>query len=131
MSRLTGKSVGEIQSDRIGAARGLATERNVVVVLKGECTLIAFPDGRIWINPTGSPAMAKGGTGDVLTGMISGLLAQFPNDFERAVAGAVYLHGLAGEIAARNLTEQTVIATDLLHYLPEGIREITDVSHRL
>ena len=127
MARLAGKSVPEIQADRIGAARGLSTARNVIVVLKGERTLIAFPDGRVWINPTGSPAMAKGGTGDILTGMISGLLAQFPNDAERAVAGAVYLHGLAGEIAARKLTEQTVLATDLLHWLPEGIREITNV----
>ncbi|HWE51458.1 MAG TPA: NAD(P)H-hydrate dehydratase [Bryobacteraceae bacterium] len=131
MSRLTGKSVPEIQSDRIGAARALASERAVIVVLKGERTLIAFPDGRVWINPTGSPAMAKGGTGDILTGMIAGLLAQFPDDPGRAVAGAVYLHGLAGEIAARNQTEQTVIATDLLRCLPEGIRAIANVSHQL
>jgi hydroxyethylthiazole kinase-like uncharacterized protein yjeF len=131
MSRLTGKSVADIQSDRTGAARAMAMERNVIVVLKGERTLIAFPDGRVWINPTGSPAMAKGGTGDILTGMIGGFLAQFPGASAQAVAAAVYLHGLAGEIAARDLTEQTVIATDLLRYLPEGIREITDVSHAL
>ena len=86
--------------------------------------MIAFPDGRVWINPTGSPAMATGGTGDILTGMTAGLLAQFPGEPDRAIAGAVYLHGLAGEIAARHLMEQPVIATDLLRYLGEGIQAI-------
>ncbi len=129
MSRLAGRSIADIQSDRIPAARALATSRNVVVVLKGERTLIGFPDGRVWINPTGSPSMATGGTGDILTGMMSGLLAQFPQDPDRAIAGAVYLHGLAGEIAARRGTEQTVIATDLLDCLAEGIRAITNIPN--
>ncbi len=129
MSRLTGRGIPEIQSERIPAARSFAASRNVVVVLKGERSLIGFPDGHVWINPTGSPSMATGGTGDILTGMISGLLGQFTKDSDRAVAGAVYLHGLAGEIAARRLTEQTVIATDLLDCLAEGIRAITNVSH--
>ncbi len=129
MSRLTGLSIADVQSNRIGVARELATARGVVLVLKGEGTLIAFPDGRVWINPTGSPAMATGGTGDILTGMTAGLTAQFPKDLERAVAAAVYLHGLSGELAARHLGEQPVIATDLLRYLPEGIRAITNFSH--
>ncbi len=124
MSRLTGKSIPEVQADRLGAVRALATERHATVVLKGDGTLIGFPDGRVWINPTGSPAMATGGTGDILTGMTSGLLGQFMGDADRAIAGAVYLHGLAGQIAARSLHEQPVIATDLLRYLPEGIGEI-------
>jgi ADP-dependent NAD(P)H-hydrate dehydratase / NAD(P)H-hydrate epimerase len=131
MSRLTGCSIPEIQGDRISSARSLAEGRKVVVVLKGERTLIGFPDGRVWVNPTGSPAMAKGGTGDILTGMVSGLLGQFPGDPDRAIAAAVYLHSLAGEIAARHLAEQTVIATDLLRYLPEGIRGITNIPHPL
>ena len=131
MSRLTNTSIADIQSDRIAAARSLSTTRNVIVVLKGERTLIAFPDGRVWINPTGSPSMATGGTGDILTGMISGMMGQFPDDPERAIAAAVYLHGLAGELAARHLTEQTVIATDLLSYLAEGIRAITNIPHAL
>jgi hydroxyethylthiazole kinase-like uncharacterized protein yjeF len=131
MSRLAARSVQEIQADRITAARSFSCERNVTVVLKGEATLLGFPDGRVWVNPTGSPAMATGGTGDILTGMIAGLWGQFPDDPERALAGAVYLHGLAGEIAARHLTEQTVIATDLLRFLPEGIREIANVPHEL
>ncbi len=126
MSRLTGLSIPEIQNERVATARRFATERNVVLVLKGEGTLIAFPDGRVWVNPTGSPAMSTGGTGDILTGMISGLLAQFQSEPELAIRAAVYLHGLAGEIAARHLTEQAVIATDLLRFLPEATRAITN-----
>jgi hydroxyethylthiazole kinase-like uncharacterized protein yjeF len=131
MSRLAGRTIPEIQADRISAARSFAASRKVVVVLKGERSLIGFPDGRVWINPTGSPAMAKGGTGDILTGMVSGLIGQFPDDSDRAIAAAVYLHSLAGEIAARHQTEQTVIATDLLQYLAEGIRGITNIPHAL
>ncbi len=129
MSRLTGRTIHEIQADRIAVARSFASSRRVIVVLKGERTLIGFPDGRVWINPTGSPAMATGGTGDILTGMVSGLMGQFTKDPDRAIAAAVYLHGLAGETAARHLTEQAVIATDLLQYLAEGIRAITNIPH--
>jgi hydroxyethylthiazole kinase-like uncharacterized protein yjeF len=120
MARLTGAKV----TDRLATARTFAQERNVCLVLKGYRTLIALPDGKVWINPTGSPAMAKGGTGDILTGMIAGLVAQFPGDIPTAVRGAVWLHGRAGELAAEELTEQCVLATDLLHYLPKAIREI-------
>jgi ADP-dependent NAD(P)H-hydrate dehydratase / NAD(P)H-hydrate epimerase len=119
MARLTGSKV----VDRAGAARGFAKERNVCVVLKGHRTLIAFPDGRVWINTSGSPAMAKGGSGDILTGMTAGMVAQFPHDIEQAVRAAVWLHGRSGEIAAMELTDKCVIATDLLHYLPRAIRE--------
>jgi NAD(P)H-hydrate epimerase len=131
MSRLMGRTIPEIQADRISSARSFAASRKVVVVLKGERSVIGFPDGRVWINPTGSPSMAKGGTGDILTGMVSGLIGQFPDDSDRAIAAAVYLHSLAGEIAARHQTEQTVLATDLLRYLPEGIRGITNIPHAL
>jgi hydroxyethylthiazole kinase-like uncharacterized protein yjeF len=131
MSRLTGHDIPYIQSNRIATAQQFAADRKVTVVLKGERTLLGFPDGRIWINPTGSPSMATGGTGDILTGMLSGLLGQFPADPERAIAAAVYLHGLCGEIAAKHLTEHTVIATDLLRFLPEAIRGITNVPHPL
>jgi NAD(P)H-hydrate epimerase len=129
MSRLAQQSIAEIQADRITAARAFAKDRNLTLVLKGEATLSAFSDGRVWINPTGSPSMATGGTGDILTGMISGLLAQFPDSPDTAIAAAVYLHGLAGELAARDLCEQPVIATDLLRYLGEGIRAIRDIPH--
>jgi len=131
MSRLTNSRIADIQADRISAARAFATSHKVVVVLKGERTLIGFPDGRVWINPTGSPAMAKGGTGDILTGMVSALVGQFPDDPDRAIAAAVYLHSLAGEIAAQHQAEQTVLATDLLHYFAEGIRGIANVPHAL
>ena len=122
MARLTGKTIAEIQKDRVQAARAFATERQVTLVLKGQRTVIAFPDGRVWINPTGTPAMGKGGSGDILTGLIAGFLAQFPQDPDRAVAAAVYLHGLAGEIGAQALGEKCLIATDLLRYLPEALR---------
>src|SRR5208282_5999600 len=120
MSRLTGKTSAEIQADRIGHARAFATEHGVYLVLKGNRTVIAFPDGRVWINPTGSPAMATGGTGDVLTGMIAGLVAQFPDQIENALLAAVYLHGRAGELGAAELGEKTLIATDLFEFLPEA-----------
>jgi ADP-dependent NAD(P)H-hydrate dehydratase / NAD(P)H-hydrate epimerase len=131
MARLCGKTTAEISADRIGAARGLATTRRVVVVLKGERTLIAFPDGRVWINPTGTPAMGTGGTGDILTGLTAGLLGQFPKNPDQAIAAAVYLHGLAGELGAAALTEKCLVATDLLRYLPAALEECARFPHRL
>jgi ADP-dependent NAD(P)H-hydrate dehydratase / NAD(P)H-hydrate epimerase len=122
MSRLTGLGIPEIQADRIGVAREYARGHGCVLVLKGEGTVIAFPDGRAWINPTGSPAMATGGSGDILTGITAGFLAQFPDNPEPAILAAVYLHGLAGELGAKSLGEQALIATDLLRYLPEAMR---------
>lgn len=127
MSRLTGKETADVQSDRIGTARDFAASLKVEVVLKGNRTLIASRDGQVLVNPTGSPAMSTGGTGDILTGMVAGLVAQFNDTEERsraALAAAVYLHGLAGEIGARELGEKSLIATDLLRYLPEAIRQI-------
>lgn len=124
MSRLVGKPVQDVQADRVGVARAFGAERGCVVVLKGHRTAIAFPDGRAWINPTSSPAMATAGTGDILTGLIAGMMAQFPYDAERAVIAAVYLHGLAGDLGAAALGEQCLIATDLLRYLPEAIRAV-------
>jgi NAD(P)H-hydrate epimerase len=129
MSRLAGKSTAEIQSDRVAAARGFATGHSVTLVLKGQRSLIAFPDGRVWINPTGTPAMGTGGTGDILTGLISGFLAQFPRQPDEAVAAAVYLHGLAGQIGARQLGEKCFTATDILKYLPAAIEECAGLSH--
>ena len=131
MARLTGKPTAEVQADRIGAARAYAAEHGVILVLKGQRTVIAFPDGRVWINPTGTPAMGTGGTGDILTGMIAGLLAQFPQRADQAVAAAVYLHGLAGQLGAQALGEKCLIATDLLQYLPDAMEECADLSHRV
>jgi NAD(P)H-hydrate epimerase len=123
MARLTGKTSAEIQADRVGVARAYASERNLTLVLKGRRTVIAFPDGRVWINPTGTPAMATAGSGDILTGLIAGLLAQAPLDRDAAIAAAVYLHGLAGEFGAESLGEQPLLATDLLDFLPEALDE--------
>lgn len=129
MSRLAGKTIPEIQADRIGHASDYAKEHGVYLVLKGDRTVIAFPDGRVWINPTGSPSMATGGTGDVLTGMIAGLVAQFPKQLENALLAAVYLHGRAGELGAEAIGEKSFMATDLFEFLPEAMREIADLSH--
>ena len=129
MSRLVGQSTAAVQADRVGTARNFARERGVILVLKGQRTLIAFPDGRVWINPTGTPALATGGTGDILTGTIAGLVAQFPNDIERAVAGAVYIHGLAGELGAASLGEKCLIATDLLRFFPAAMNACISNTH--
>jgi ADP-dependent NAD(P)H-hydrate dehydratase / NAD(P)H-hydrate epimerase len=131
MARLTGRSTAEVQKDRLGAARAYAAEHRVTLVLKGQRTVIAFPDGRAWINPTGTPALGTGGSGDVLTGLISGLLAQFPGQPDQAVAAAVYLHGLAAEIGVRDLGEQCLIATDILTYLPRAMEQCADVPDRV
>lgn len=130
MARLVSSSVKDVQHDRVNCARRFSVERGVVLVLKGECTLIAFPDGRVWINPTGSPSMATGGTGDVLTGMVAGFLGQFPNQTDLAVAGAVWLHGRAGQLGAEEIGEQAFVATDLLRMLPHAIRRARyDANH--
>jgi len=128
MSRLVKRPVAEVQADRIGYARGFAMERNAWLVLKGSRTVIAAPDGRVWINPTGSPALATGGTGDVLTGMIAGLLAQFPTQAEACVLAGVYLHGRAGELGAAEMGEQPFVATDIFRFLPKALREVADLS---
>jgi NAD(P)H-hydrate epimerase len=99
------------------AAVRFAEQHQVTLVLKGQRSIIAFPDGRTYVNPTGSPALAKGGSGDVLTGMIAALLAQHPVSPDQAVLAAVWLHGRAGEHAERVLGERSVLATDTtLHF---------------
>ncbi len=116
MARLTGLSTKLIQQDRIGVARSFARDHHGIIVLKGHRTLVAEPDGHVWVNTTGNPGMATGGTGDVLTGLVAGMLAQFPNDVVRAVCAAVWLHGYAGDQAVTWSSEQALTATDLLDY---------------
>jgi len=123
MARLAGASVEEIQRDRVAAARSYAMERGVTLVLKGQRTLVAFADGRVSVNPTGTPALATGGSGDILAGMIAGLVAQFPAQAESAVRAAVWLHGRAGELGAAEMGEKALVATDLLRYLPRAMEE--------
>ncbi|QHS51813.1 NAD(P)H-hydrate dehydratase [Edaphobacter sp. 12200R-103] len=122
MARLAGLTVREAEADRIGLARKFATEHRLTLVLKGWRTLVAHPDGRIAVNTTGNPAMAKGGSGDILTGIVAAMLAQFPEDVAHAVEAAVYLHGLAADFAARVMDEHTVLATDTVAHLSDAFR---------
>jgi NAD(P)H-hydrate epimerase len=124
MSRLTGKTTKEVQADRLSIARDLAEQSGATIVLKGDRTLIAFPGGETWVNPTGAPSMATGGTGDILTGMTAGLVAQHPKDWQRAVVAAVWLHGRCGELAGKHWGEQAMLAADLLDFLPEAMNEL-------
>ncbi len=124
MGRLVGKSAKDVQADRLALAQNFSRDSGAAVVLKGDRTIIAFPDGDAWVNPTGSPALAKGGTGDILTGIIAGLVAQHPQDWKRAVVAAVWLHGRAGELAGEHWGEESTLATDLLNYLPEAMNEL-------
>ncbi|MFC2171353.1 NAD(P)H-hydrate dehydratase [Acidobacteriota bacterium] len=119
MSRLNGIPVGEILKDRVGVARAFATEHKVITVLKGMRTVIALPDGRVFINPTGNAGMASGGTGDVLTGLIAAMLAQGINPADASIA-AVFLHGRAGDVAVRAVGEESLCAGDLIDALPEA-----------
>ena len=122
MARLAGITVPEVQANRLKVARGFAERFGVTLVLKGARTLIAHPDGQVAVNTTGNPGMAKGGSGDLLTGLVAGLLAQYPADAARAVEAAVYLHGLAADMAVRLGDEHTLLATDSLQQLSRAFR---------
>ncbi|MGC2498228.1 MAG: NAD(P)H-hydrate dehydratase, partial [Acidobacteriaceae bacterium] len=117
MARLAGISTKEVQARREPLAREFATKHHVTLVLKGWRTLIAHPDGRIAINTTGNPGMAKGGSGDILTGIVAAILAQFPDQPDQAVEAAVYLHGLAADFALREQDEHALLATDTVGHL--------------
>ncbi len=123
LSRLTGLKPAEINADRVGVSRRFATERKVVLVLKGASTVVAAPDGRAFVNPTGNSGLAAGGTGDVLTGLIVGLMAQGMSPLDAACAG-VFLHGLAADIAVQTLTEYCLAAGDLPGYLPKAFAAV-------
>ena len=122
MARLAGKSVAEIQADRLGAARDFVRTHGVTLVLKGARTLVAHPDGHVAVNTSGNPGMAKGGSGDLLTGVIAGLLAQFKDVVARAVETAVYLHGFAADLAVGDTDERTLLATDSLKYFSHAFQ---------
>jgi NAD(P)H-hydrate epimerase len=128
MARLTGLSIQQVQQDRVGISRAFAREHTVIVVLKGHRTLVAQPDGQVWVNTTGNPGMATGGTGDILTGMVAGMIAQNTQRPREAVTGAVYLHGLAGDIACQAMGEQSLVASDLIKALPEAFRRVREAA---
>ena len=122
MARLAGMSIQEVEADREGLARQFATSHGVTLVLKGWRTLIAHPDGRIAINTTGNPGMAKGGSGDILTGIVAAMLSQYPEQPAEAVEAAVYLHGLAADFAVRWQDQHTLLAMDTVSHLYEAFR---------
>jgi len=123
MGRLVGLTTEAIQSDRIGTARSFARAYGCWLVLKGHRTLVASPAGRVYVNPTGNPGMATAGAGDVLTGILAGLLGQgLPVD--HAVRLGVYLHGLAGDLAARKVGEMPLIARDILAQVPRALSRL-------
>jgi len=128
MARLAGSTIPAVQHDRLNVARTFAREHGLIVVLKGHRTVIAQPDGTVWVNTTGNPGMATGGTGDILTGMVAGLMAQNPDRIAEAVIAAVHLHGLAGDVARESMGEHSMVATDLLKALPEAFRRTRDVA---
>ena len=121
LSRLTGKGVGEIQKNRKDIACEVAGKYNIVLVLKGRDTVVAGPDGKLYVNKTGNPGMASGGVGDILTGIIAAFLAQGVLEFNAAALG-VYFHGLAGDRALKDKGPLGLIATDLLDKLPEILK---------
>jgi len=127
MARLLGVSTKEVQAGRMETARRAAKQFNCVVALKGAQTVVALPTGEVHINPTGNPGMAKGGSGDVLTGLIAGLLAQGMSAGDAARAG-VFLHGLAGDIAAEESHPRAITALDVAHALGPAFAEIEEQS---
>ncbi len=124
LGHLLDLSPDEVDRNRMEIAVEFAVKHGVILVLKGAPTVIGTPGGFLWINTTGNPGLASGGTGDVLTGMIVSLLAQGVPPVESAIAG-VYLHGLAGDLAAADLSEYSLMAGDLLDYIPEAINYLT------
>ena len=126
MARLVASTVAAVQRDRINVARTFAREHELIVVLKGHRTLIAQPDGTVWVNTTGNPGMATGGTGDILTGMVAGFIGQNPEHIPEAVIAAVHLHGLAGDVARESMGEHSLVATDLIRSLPEAFRRVRE-----
>ncbi len=129
MARLCGRSAAEVQADRLGTARRFATERRAHVVLKGARTLVAGPDGAVHVNRTGNPGMATGGTGDVLAGVVAAWLGQL-GDASAACRAGVYLHGLAGDLAAASGGEAALTASDLAAALGRALEETIDPQSR-
>lgn len=127
MARLSGLTIAEIRSDRVGTARKYAREWGKTIVLKGAFTVIASPDGGCRINPFANPGLASGGTGDVLTGAIAGLLAQGLSPYEAAALG-VYLHGKAGEVIRDMIGDTGMLASDLLPVLPLVIKQLRETA---
>lgn len=128
MARMLNTTSKEIQANRVELSKRLAIEYGVYVILKGARTIVATPEGDVYINPTGNPGMATAGTGDVLSGIIAGFLSQGLSAKDSSILG-VYLHGMAGDIAAENLSQTALIAGDLLKYFPDAVKKIEVTKH--
>jgi NAD(P)H-hydrate epimerase len=124
MARLMNLSNREVLENRVAVAREFAVKHSLIVVLKGNRSLIASPDGQVYINPTGNAGLATAGSGDVLTGMVAGFLAQKPDEPLESVMAAVFLHGLAGDMAANRIGMRSMVASDVTHHLNEAIAHI-------
>ncbi len=125
MARLLGCTTAEVQTDRLAAARRAAQKFSAHVVLKGFHTIVASPEGPVFMNSTGNPGMATAGTGDVLTGILAGLTAQFGvKDWARVLGLGVYLHGVAGDLASARVGEAPLIASDLVDAIPAAFAQL-------
>jgi len=129
MARLTGLSTQQIQADRLAFSRRFAQSHHVILVLKGEKTIIAHPEGSIAINPTGNPGMASGGMGDVLTGIIAGLVAQNIG-LNNAVETAVFIHGMASDLLQKQMGRIGFLASDVINMLPYTIDKCVSESKK-
>lgn len=123
LARMLGRTVREVESDRPETVRDVCVRYRVHLALKGARTVIGSPDGRVWINPTGNPAMASGGSGDVLTGMVGAFLAR-GLDALAAVQAGCFLHGLAGDLARAEQGEEGLIAGDIIAHIPAAFRAL-------
>lgn len=128
-AKLTGEPIDRIRLDRVALARTFARKHDVTLVLKSETTVTAASSGTVFVNPTGNPGMATAGSGDVLAGVIAGVWAQ-GMESESAAWSGVYLHGLAGDLAAAKFGERSLMALDVQHYLPEALRYISQGTGR-
>jgi NAD(P)H-hydrate epimerase len=127
MARLISREVAFVNENRIDVAREFACRQHLHVVLKGFRTVVATPDSQVFINATGNPGMATGGMGDILTGMLAGIVAQESlGTFQERVLFAVHLHGLAGDLAADEIGEEPLVATDLLYYVGDAWEQIRE-----
>lgn len=129
MSRLIGKSIKDIKKNKVEISRKFAAEYGVNLILKGATTIIALPDGKVYFNITGNNGLATAGSGDVLTGITASLLAQGLKTAEAAIL-APYLHGKAGDKAKEDLTEYSIIASDLINYFPKIFKELKNIKFK-
>lgn len=127
MARLLGIDKAEIARDPIATARSAAERTGAIVVLKGAPSIVAAPGGRVWINSVGNPGMATGGTGDVLTGAVVSLIGQTRDPLEGTLA-ALFLHSLAGDLAAERKSERGMTATDIIASIPEAYRQVSTIE---